>query len=74
MEGLSFNAELWMEDNTGGGMCPFCGLRDECPRTMACYGGEPVFPLCADNPIEDYLDWDTIEETYPYSENPEYWV
>lgn len=45
-------AKQYCYDNS---VCGFCMLADECPKGMACYGGDPVEPPCV-NMDDDFID------------------
>ena len=54
--------EEYIRDNE---LCGFCLLSDECPHSVACYGGEPVEPPCAGLDaafIDRNIDVEAIEE------------
>lgn len=49
----------------GEELCGFCILRDECPKCLVCYGGEPIEPPCtdlADEWVDAYIDKEAIAD------------
>lgn len=53
----------WMEENSGEELCNYCNISEECPRTMVCYGGEPIEPPCIGADVEymkQLLDTESI--------------
>ena len=40
--------------------CNYCIYESDCHKGVRCYGGEPVFPYCAEHKQEDWFD----EEAY----------
>lgn len=40
--------------------CEFCTYNSDCPRGVRCYGGEPLFPFCAEHEPSEWFD----EEEY----------
>lgn len=36
--------------------CRYCMYSENYPKDIACYGGEPVFPICAEREITDWFD------------------
>ncbi len=43
--------------------CKYCLHDDECPHGMACYGGEPIEPICANQTNqESILDYETYAD------------
>jgi hypothetical protein len=40
--------------------CKYCCYRDDCHRGAVCYGGEPIFPYCAENDDTDNIEYDDV--------------
>lgn len=54
--------EKWLDEHDGEDLCKYCFANRGCAHGVACYGGEPVFPKCADSDVEDYLDLERLEQ------------
>lgn len=39
-------------------LCRYCVHHEYCDDEVKCYGGEPIFPPCADGLSEDNFDMD----------------
>lgn len=50
----------WIEENGVPEICNYCICDSDCKHNVVCYGGEPIFPPCADGDIEELLDTDAI--------------
>lgn len=49
----------------GNELCNFCTISEDCPKTIVCYGGEPIEPPCTDLNeawIERHIDKEAIAE------------
>jgi hypothetical protein len=40
--------------------CSYCKYSDDCPRGVRCYGGAPIFPICAENEPQYWVDEDEL--------------
>lgn len=49
-------------------ICNYCIYKSDCPKDVRCYGGEPVFPYCAEHEPEDWFDEETYLEDLEESE------
>ena len=48
-----------------GELCDFCTISEDCPKTIVCYGGEPIEPPCTglyEKWIERHIDKEAIAE------------
>ena len=43
-------------------LCRYCNHREYCDGCVKCYGGEPIYPPCADGLDEDDIDIDLYLE------------
>ena len=49
-------------------ICNYCIYKSDCPNDVRCYGGEPIFPYCAEHEPEDWFDEETYLEDLEESE------
>ncbi len=49
-------------------ICNYCIYKSDCAKDVRCYGGEPVFPYCAEHEPEDWFDEETYLEDLEESE------
>ena len=48
--------------------CNYCKYKIDCPKGAVCYGGEPIFPYCAEHGPEDWFDKEAYLEDLKESE------
>ncbi len=55
--------QKWIAEHEAPEICQYCMCDDDCNHGAVCYGGEPIFPACAETDnIEELLDTDSIIE------------
>lgn len=50
-------------------VCEFCKYDLDCSHGVTNCGGEPSYPPCADGNVEEYIDFDLVEEYKEEEEN-----
>lgn len=50
----------WIEEHDCEDYCEYCINSSICDGKTVCYGGQPIFPPCAETDILDLLDTDAL--------------